>query len=76
MGDLSLALDPHPPPDTPTVTEALDLSTTEGDLGESFTPAAAVNGQEGGPPGNSQQDVKATLTGEDPSESECKFLSV
>lgn len=26
MGDLSLALDPHPPPDTPTATESLETS--------------------------------------------------
>ena len=30
MGDLSLALDPHPPPETPTVTESLELSVREG----------------------------------------------
>ena len=29
QGDLSLALDPHPPPETPTCTESLDLSVLD-----------------------------------------------
>ena len=29
MGDLSLALDPHPAPETPAASEALDLSTVD-----------------------------------------------
>ena len=31
MGDLSLALDPHPPPEAPTAIDSLELSTLEDD---------------------------------------------
>lgn len=38
IGDLSLALDPHPAPETPTATESLELSTMEEDEGQPPTP--------------------------------------
>ena len=43
-GDLSLALDPHPPPETPTTSDALDLSVLSpehGDQSEETIPTSA-----------------------------------
>ena len=44
MGDLSLALDPHPAPDTPAHTESLELSTLDDETREQ--PADNSEGQD------------------------------
>nr|XP_022338141.1 uncharacterized protein LOC111133779 isoform X7 [Crassostrea virginica] len=42
MGDLSLALDPHPPPDTPTATESLEASVLTDDTPVQPPPVSRV----------------------------------
>ncbi len=46
-GDVSLALDPHPPPDTPSTTDTLELSVTEPSIQEVLPPQ-----QQDTPPAN------------------------
>lgn len=42
MGDLSLALDPHPPPDTPTATDSLEASGLTDDTPLHHPPVSRV----------------------------------